>query len=92
MSTGSLDVQDLTKSRTVYKHTGRGNIIFILNWKDDVWNIFTWSDLDLILLKSATDSYEVLICMLLFITLFCFGLKHIKVIQTLWMKSSDFHQ
>lgn len=92
MSTGSLDVQDLTKSGTVYKHTGRGNIIFILNWKDDVWNIFTWSDLDLILLKSATDSYEVLICMLLFITLFCFGLKHIKVIQTLWMKSSDFHQ
>lgn len=33
VSLSPLDVQDLTKSGTVCKHIGRGNIIFILNWE-----------------------------------------------------------
>lgn len=48
----------VSQSQEQYINILEGEILF-LYWigKDDVWNAFTWSDLDLILLKSATDSY-----------------------------------
>lgn len=47
-----------SQSQEQYINILEGEILFLYCiGKDDVWNVFTWLDLDLILLKSATDSY-----------------------------------
>ena len=48
----------ISPSQEQYVNILEGEILF-LYWigKDDVWNVFTWSALDLILLESVTDSY-----------------------------------